>query len=109
MVNLIDQGPISTVIIADSNFQAYRTNVFRCNYSYTDVDINHAVQVVGYNLTGNYFIIKNSWGTRWGMGGFAYVDMDDNCAISRAVYQLVWEWRLVPAVLASVLMLLINI
>ena len=31
----------------------------------------HAVAIVGYQATGR-FIIRNSWGTTWGDGGFAY-------------------------------------
>src|SRR5579864_1195666 len=31
----------------------------------------HAMLVVGY--TGNFFILKNSWGTDWGDKGYAYV------------------------------------
>lgn len=88
-------GPISTVIIADENFEGYRSNIFYCNYTYTDLMVNHAVQIVGYNKTGNYYIVKNSWGTAWGMNGYAYVDMDLDCHISRAVYQLLWESKLI--------------
>jgi C1A family cysteine protease len=32
----------------------------------------HAVTVVGYTSTGR-FIVRNSWGTGWGDGGFGYV------------------------------------
>ena len=49
MKSLIDMGPISTVIIADTNFEGYRSNVFYCNYTYSDSMVNHAVQIVGYN------------------------------------------------------------
>ena len=31
----------------------------------------HAMLVVGY--TGNFFILKNSWGTDWGDKGYCYV------------------------------------
>ncbi len=30
----------------------------------------HAVSLVGYSK--NYFIVRNSWGTKWGDNGFAY-------------------------------------
>ena len=34
--------------------------------------IDHSVVVVGYNLTAPvpYWVIKNSWGTSWGEGGY---------------------------------------
>lgn len=31
----------------------------------------HAMLIVGY--IGNYFIVKNSWGTDWGDGGYCYI------------------------------------
>jgi hypothetical protein len=38
-------------------------------------DSGHAVAIVGYNETG--FIVQNSWGTRWGAGGFALLPYED--------------------------------
>jgi len=32
----------------------------------------HAMLVVGYNRTEQYFIVKNSWGGGWGHNGYAY-------------------------------------
>ena len=31
----------------------------------------HAMLLVGY--TGNYYIVKNSWGTDWGDQGYCYI------------------------------------
>lgn len=30
----------------------------------------HALLMVGYDLDGRYFIVRNSWGKEWGMGGY---------------------------------------
>ncbi len=32
----------------------------------------HAMLVVGYNRSNQYFIVKNSWGAGWGHSGYAY-------------------------------------
>lgn len=105
-MNLLNSGPITTSIIADNNFMSYKSSIFRCEYSYSDSLVNHAVQVVGYNLSGNYYIIKNSWGTNWGINGFGYIHMDYDCYISRQVYQFSWEWGiLTPLMLASLLVI----
>jgi C1A family cysteine protease len=33
----------------------------------------HAVMAVGYDDTQNRFIVRNSWGTNWGDGGYCYM------------------------------------
>jgi C1A family cysteine protease len=33
----------------------------------------HAVLLVGYNKSTNMFIARNSWGKRWGDGGYFYM------------------------------------
>ena len=33
----------------------------------------HAVLIVGYNKNRNVFIVRNSWGTGWGDGGYFYM------------------------------------
>ena len=33
----------------------------------------HALLVVGYDDPGGYWIVKNSWGPGWGVGGFGRV------------------------------------
>jgi len=45
-------------------------------------DIDHCVQLVGYDLTnatmGGYWIARNSWNTNWGQQGFMYLAFDAN-------------------------------
>lgn len=52
----------------------------------SNVSIDHAVLLVGYDST--HWIIKNSWGTGWGDNGYAYINKNSDCGISKYVYVL---------------------
>ena len=41
---------------------------------------------MGYNLNEDYYIIKNSWGKKWGEDGFAKIRMRNDCWLSREIY-----------------------
>lgn len=41
--------------------------------------IDHAVLLIGY--TSTHWIIKNSWGIRWGLGGYAYINKTNDCQL----------------------------
>jgi C1A family cysteine protease len=40
--------------------------------------INHAVQLVGLDLEGKYWRIRNSWGVGWGDQGFIDIEYGTN-------------------------------
>ena len=65
--------------------QHYHNGIFY-DPSCTKNNINHAVTVVGYGTNGkqDYYIIKNSWGTSWGMNGYGYIarNKDNMCGIA---------------------------
>jgi hypothetical protein len=65
--------PISVCVDASGGFQSYHSGVFSgpCG-----TQINHAILAVGY--TSNYWIVKNSWGTSWGSGGYIYMARGKN-------------------------------
>jgi len=47
--------------------------------------LDHCVQLVGYNNTGDYpyWIVRNSWGVDWGIEGYIYLTMwSDTCGIA---------------------------
>ena len=75
---ILDHGPVSTCVYVNSPFQAYQEGVF--NACDNDNGINHAVVLVGwddnYYWDGEYYgvwIMRNSWGTNWGMDGYMYI------------------------------------
>ena len=49
-----------------------------CSANYLDLD--HCVQVVGFDSTGPepYWIVRNSWSTAWGESGFIRLQFDAN-------------------------------
>ncbi|CAH1110829.1 unnamed protein product [Psylliodes chrysocephalus] len=77
-------GPVSLFINAEG-IQNYAGGVYddseKCDNSKDS--LNHGVLAVGYNITGNYFIIKNSWGESWGENGYIRMVKGVNiCGIS---------------------------
>ncbi|CAJ0594931.1 unnamed protein product [Cylicocyclus nassatus] len=69
------QGPISVAIDArELGFQFYKKGVYIDDQCTSSVDeLNHAVLLVGYGTDpkqGDYWLVKNSWGTDWGEEGY---------------------------------------
>ena len=73
---LESHGPLSTTMTVYSTFEAYESGVYQASGVVTGY---HAVTIIGYNDTHEYFIAKNSWGEGWGMGGFFYIAYDSGC------------------------------
>lgn len=64
-------GPILTRLNVDATWNnATATNGKLAIYQPGTTRGGHAVALVGY--TQDYFIVRNSWGTSWGDGGFGY-------------------------------------
>ena len=43
--------------------------------------IDHLIVLIGFTENGDW-IVKNSWSTGWGDGGFAIIDKDNNCGLT---------------------------
>ncbi|RDX70011.1 Oryzain alpha chain, partial [Mucuna pruriens] len=82
--------PISAAIDGSSwDFQLYTGGIYDGDCSSDPDDIDHAVLIVGYGSEGDedYWIVKNSWGTSWGIEGYIYIRRNTNlkygvCAIN---------------------------
>lgn len=81
-------GPVSIAFQVASDFKLYTGGVYDSDVCESGpMDVNHAVLTVGYNkgedVDAPYYIIKNSWGTDWGLDGYFWMAMDKNmCGIS---------------------------
>ena len=46
-------------------------------------DIDHCVQLVGYDSEGGWFLVRNSWSTSWGEDGYLRLAIDGNaCGVA---------------------------
>merc|ERR1719421_648144 len=77
----VAQQPVSVAIEADKSvFQFYSGGVMTSSACGTQLD--HGVLVVGYGTESgtDYWKVKNSWGTTWGMSGYILLGRGDNGA-----------------------------
>ncbi|KAG2238486.1 hypothetical protein Bca52824_092278 [Brassica carinata] len=78
----VSYQPVSVAIEAGGRvFQHYQSGIFtgKCG-----TNMDHAVVAVGYGSENgvDYWIVRNSWGTRWGEDG--YIRMERNLASSKS-------------------------
>lgn len=96
METIANIGPVVVAMDAShSSFQFYKGGVYyepQCQPGY----VNHGMVVVGYGrdsrIGADYWLVKNSWGSRWGENGFMRVarNRGNNCCVSCwAAYPLV--------------------
>jgi C1A family cysteine protease len=64
-------GPVVGGAVIHSDFPWYRGGVYRPTT--TEVIGLNAFEVIGFNDSEGYWIVKNSWGTGWGDNGFAKI------------------------------------
>src|SRR5262249_32739319 len=75
-------GPLVVAFDVTNPFFGYTSGVFKDYVTPTDpkkIKINHDVTLIGWDDNKHAWIVKNSWGTGWGMNGFFYIDYNTNC------------------------------
>lgn len=87
LMSAVNQQPVSVAIEADQSiFQFYSSGVIPS--SSCGASLNHAVLLVGYGsyLGTDYWLVKNSWGSSWGLAGYVMLQRSgtngpDTCGI----------------------------
>lgn len=95
LVSALQDGPVDIAVDANhSSFQFYSKGIYyesACQNSFSS--LNHEMTAVGYgsNEQGDYWIVRNSWGSSWGMQGYILMarNKNNNCGIATdAVFPL---------------------
>jgi C1A family cysteine protease len=75
-------GPLSICVDAET-WQTYTGGIISSNCGQS---LDHCVQIVGWDTSSSgtpYWIIRNSWGTDWGISGYLYVARNKNlCGVA---------------------------
>jgi len=64
-------GGVTAYVYADNLFQAYTGGVYNNAKKYRST--NHEIQLVGWDDAKGAWLLKNSWGTGWGIGGYMWI------------------------------------
>uniref|UniRef100_A0A8C9Y9F0 Cathepsin H n=1 Tax=Sander lucioperca TaxID=283035 RepID=A0A8C9Y9F0_SANLU len=75
------RNPVSLAFEVTSDFMLYSQGVYTSTECHKTTDkVNHAVLAVGYGQDSGtpYWIVKNSWGSGWGIGGYFLIERGKN-------------------------------
>ena len=88
--SLLQYGPAAVTIDASApNFQSYKSGIFTSKCSQP----NHAVILVGFgtdSTEGDFWIIRNSWGSTWGEAGYIRVKINPSNRNSCFIEEQTW-------------------
>eukprot|EP00644_Phytophthora_capsici_P002180 jgi/Phyca11/507382/fgenesh2_kg.PHYCAscaffold_27_\ len=86
----LERQPIAVAITSNGGFSSYAGGFYSCPNNgvlSSKNDLNHAILLVGYGTdssVGDYWILKNSYGSSWGDKGFMKLIADSkvNCGLN---------------------------
>jgi len=71
MKTCLRAGPISVAFYVPQSFFSYKEGIYKCDGSSLGL---HVVSAIGYGDSPEcYWILRNSWGDKWGMEGYVYM------------------------------------
>ena len=63
-------GPVTSRVCVEGDFYSYRSGVYSTDH--TDC-LNHLIALVGWDDSTQTWLLRNSWGTGWGEGGYMHI------------------------------------
>ena len=84
--SIYEFGPHAAYIYFNDKLEFWEDDIFEEPDCPKRKVTDHAVVIVGYDKVERYWIIRNSWGTDWGVGGHGKIRMGQN------VCNLELEW-----------------
>ncbi len=83
----LKKGPMVTTLFVYADFITYSGGVYK--HTVGEPLGGHAISLIGFDDEKQAWIIRNSWGPDWGMGGFGYVAYDDTSGVGERNQQFV--------------------
>ena len=78
MKSLLDRGPLAGTMAVHQSFLNYVDGVYH-NLGIMDPVVGyHMIAIVGYEDSLGAWLIRNSWGTGWGMNGYCWIKYGDS-------------------------------
>jgi hypothetical protein len=79
-------GPLAAAVAATPAFISYGGGTFDEN---SNTGINHAIVLAGWDDSRGAWLLRNSWGTNWGEGGYMWIEYGSNSVGSYAAWAMV--------------------
>ena len=79
LLEALSYGPVSIAVKGGNyNFQYYRSGIITKDCGSDKDHLSHGILLVGAGISSGtpYWIVKNSWGSFWGMDGYGYIKRD---------------------------------
>ena len=95
---IMSYGVVDAAVYVTTSFQDYSGGIFSDNYNTCNTSpcynaiTNHSIALVGWGhdaTEGDYWILRNSWGSSWGENGYMRISVNSahvDCAVCYMVY-----------------------
>jgi len=87
--DILQHGPVQAGFSVYQDFFSYKSGVY--HHVSGGLAGGHAIEITGWGVDSSsgqdYWIVKNSWSTTWGMNGYFWIRRGNNeCGIDRQMY-----------------------